>query len=249
MGGHTHNIIVKPSLVKSVFALRPSVANNHAIIYYLMEKFFGVPKEYRTCVDEGFLFKEIHPILNLLMKESYLETAMQLVARGIESQVADLASADKPLDEQPPWTRAARAEAVVGDPASVEVSFFPLIRTFVASIASPAMMGKAFMDNNPGIIQDIWDFDIGLPLFMIQLPRWLPIPMLRKAYAARDRLAAALAGFHTALADALDGKDPGPRWKDLSDVSELMWERNRVWRSVRVPMDVWAGGEMSLYWA
>jgi hypothetical protein len=249
MAGSTHNIIVKPSLAKSVFALRSSIVNNNAVIYYLMERFFGGPKELRSTVDEAFLFKDVHHLTNLLMKESYLEKAMQSVARGIEARVPELVSPHKPFAEQSLWERAARVESVAGDPEAVEVSFFPLIRTLVASIASPALMGHAFMENNPGIIQDIWDFDVGMPLFLMQLPQWLPIPMLRKASAARRRIRAAMEDFHTALGKVIDGQDPGPRWKDMSDVSELMRERNRTWRAGGVPLEIWAGGEMSLYWA
>lgn len=249
MGGYTHNIIVKPSLAKSVFMLKPSIVDNHSMIYYLMEKFFGGPKAFKTSVDEGFVFKDIHHLVNALMKESYLENAMEVVARGVEAQVADLARPRKALADQSPWERAARVQAVIGDPAAVEVSFFPLIRTFVASIASPTVMGKAFMENNPGIIHDLWDFDEGMPLFIMQLPRWTPIPMLRKAYAARSRIRAAFEEFHAALAKTIDGQDPGPRWKDMSDVAELMYERNKTWRAGGVPMEVWSGSEMSLYWA
>jgi len=214
-----------------------------------MEKFFGVPKEFRSTVEEAFVFKEIHHVANALMKESYLEKAMQLIAKGIEANVPELVSLQKSVAEQSLWERAARMEPAAGDPEAVEVSFFPLIRTFVASIASPAMMGHAFMENNPDIIQDIWDFDVGMPFFLMQLPQWLPIPKLRKAYAARRKIRAAMEDFHTALAQVIDGKDPGPRWKDMSDVSELMWERNRTWRAGGVPINIWAGGEMSLYWA
>ena len=241
-------MVVKPSLVKAVFALKQSVADNHELAQYMLTSFFGNSKDMQK-VHPDIIFKELHPLLNMLTKESYLETAMSIITKGIEPQVPYLVSVDKVIVEQSPWMGEANVIATPGNKESFEVDFFSLIRTWVASIASTALMGTAFMKNNPRIVQDLWEFDEGIIFFMMGLPRWMPISASRKAYASRDRLRAAHLEFMTALLHVLDRSDPGPRWKDLSDVSDIWWERCKVWRKSGHDVKIWGGGEMFIFWA
>jgi hypothetical protein len=217
------------------------------MILYVAENFVGTSEEMGK-TDPTLLWGDIHHVVNIFLKPSYVDHTISILARSIEAQVPVLVSLDKTLVEQSEWIGLANVIAVPGDKQSFEVDFFHLLRTAVASVVSPAILGKAFMKNNPGIIQDLWNFDAGMAFFMIKTPRWIPISTNRKAHASRDRLRAASFEFMNALSQSLDGKDPGPRWRDLSDVSEVIWERCKAWRRSGQDMEVWAGGEMIFFW-
>ena len=243
-----HNVVVKPSLVKAFLQLKPTIADNHTFIWYIWHNFFGGPPELHDPGDD-FIFNKIHAANTGFMKESFLGNAVPLLAKGVADTVLDLVSFKKSTGDQNAWEQASNVHLLPSDPLSAEVSFFPLIRDFTALNASPTLMGSAFMKNYPNIIQDIWEFDAGMPLFMMKMPYWLPIPMYTKARAARQRLCNAMIDFFTAISNVLDGKDPGPQWQDLSDVAQVMWERCRIWRSSGLKLQSWAGSELVLLWA
>lgn len=249
MGGLTHNMIVKPSLAKSIFQLRPTVIDNHHIIAYMMENFFGSPPGLHGHERDEYIFKEVHPVLNGLMKESYLARAMPKIAECIENNMPNLVSFDQSELDLNAWQRAAKAKVILGARPTAEVSFFPLIRTFAANIAIPTLVGTAFLERYPDIAQDIWDFDAGMPLFMMQLKPWLPVPSFWRACAARKRLRAAMTDLLTAMDQKFNGLEIDPSWKDLDGVAEVIWERYKAWSRSGVALDVWAGGEMTILWA
>ena len=248
MGGTTHNMVVKPSLGKAIFNLKSTQANNRALVWYMLEHFFGSRREVRD-MDETLIFKNVHGALNVLMKESYLDKAMPVIAKGIAIQTQDLVTFKKNRIDQTYWEQSGDAKIVPDHPHSVEVSLFPLIRTFTASIATPALMGTAFIKNYPDTISDLWDFDVGLPFFMMRLPHWIPLPGYRKAQVAQKKLLASVTDLYIALKQVLDGKEPDPRWDDLSDVSEVLWERVRAWELGGLGPEIYGGSDFSVLWA
>ncbi|MCJ1478633.1 Cholesterol 7-alpha-monooxygenase [Lambiella insularis] len=249
MGGIKHNMVVKPSLAKAIFHLKPTVADNHNLVNYLMVHFFGSPSSLHDPRNDEFVFKELHPVLNGLMKESYLAKAMPVLAAGIERNTPNLVSLDKSAAGLKVWELATKAKLMPGKTRCTEVSFFPLIRNFAANIAIPALIGTAFLEKYPNIAQDIWDFDSGIPFFMMQVKPWMPIPSYWRAIAARKRLRAAMVDLFTAMDRKAKGLEIDPSWKDLDGVSEVMWKRHKAWSKLGAELDVWAGGEMSILWA
>lgn len=218
------------------------------MVWYLLDNFFG-GTEYTRNVDEAYIFKDIHAVLNILMKEAYLDKAMPIVSRGIRKNVAYFAPLDVDPAKQTSWGRSSEPQIPRDAPSTVEVTLFPLIRNFTAYIASPALMGTAFMKNHPSCISDLWTMDAALPFFITKIPSWLPIPTLKRAHAARARLHAAMIDFFTALERSLDGKEPEMRWKDLSDVSEPMWNRCKAWRKTGLTAEQYSPPEISILWA
>jgi hypothetical protein len=128
-----------------------------------------------------------------------------------------------------------------------EANLNPLMRNFIGYLASPAIMGEAFMENNPNVLEDIWAYDLGLVYFLMQLPRWVPIPQFQRAWRARDRLLRAFTEFHKALDRYRDTGDGGPGWRDMSDVGDLITSRYEVWRKGGVPPHLRA--DLPLLWA
>ena len=64
-------------------------------------------------------------------------------------------------------------------------------------------MGEAFAVHLPTPVEDVDVLDDSFASIALGLPRWLPIPSLREAYHARDRLHENLERLHTSL-DMLD---------------------------------------------
>lgn len=65
-------------------------------------------------------------------------------------------------------------------------------------ISMPSLMGEAFMEYYPTVLDDIWALDDAFNYLAIGLPRWFPIRRLTKAHLAHTRLNAALAELHIA---------------------------------------------------
>ena len=218
------------------------------MVWYILDNFFG-GTQYTRNVDEAYVFKDVHSVLNILMKEAYLDKAMPIVSGGIKKNIAYFAPLDMDPAKQTLWGRSSEPQLLRGEPYTVEVELFPLVRNFTAYIASPALVGTAFMKNYPNCISDLWTMDAALPFFISKIPSWLPIPTLKRAHAARARLHAAMIDFFTAMERSLDGKEPEPRWKDLSDVSETMWNRCKTWRKTGLTAEQYSPPEISIFWA
>lgn len=248
MAGYTHSIIVTPSLAKSLLQQKLNVINNHSLVWYLIDNFHGIAPEVHQ-IDPSIIFKEIHSVHHILMKESYLEKVMSQVKAAIETHVADLVSFDEKHFRHRMWQDGGDGKLVKDDPYSMEISLFPLIRNFVSLLTTPILMGTDFMRNFPYTVEDLWEFDAGMLFFLLKMPSWIPSKKNRNAHAARARILSSMIEFFTAMEHVLDGYDPGPRWQNLKDVSELMWERCKTWKRNGVPPEHYAGGEIALLWA
>lgn len=110
-------------------------------------------------------------------------------------------------------------------------------------------MGEAFMEYYPTVLDDIWALDDAFNYLAIGLPRWIPIRSVTKAHLARARLNAALGEIHNALDTLAAGGEPGPEWRDLSDVSPVMKERNSAWRAHGIAPKERGPGDLGIIWA
>lgn len=150
------------------------------------------------------------------------------------------------------WEQRASPRKVTGSeegPSLCEVSLFPLLTAFLGSMTLPAMMGKAFAAQSPTTLEDIDVLDESFTLLALGLPRWLPIPSLRRAYDARDRLHGSLERLYTSLDMIAEELDPGQPWRDLGDVSELIIGYDRLWKMAGFPVRARAAAGLSMPWA
>jgi len=103
-----------------------------------------------------------------------------------------------------------------------------LMRDMMGYASVPALFGKAYMENYPDILHDVYDMDAGLYYFLIGFPRWTPWPAVTRAHLARARVWESLNAYHRALDASTDGKPVELSWGDLDDVSELIKKRNII---------------------
>ena len=144
------------------------------------------------------------------------------------------------------WERSSTAKLVGA--GAVTVDLFALIRAFVGHMTFPSLLGSEFLDVYPGVFEDLYEFDKSLKYLLVGLPRWFPIQSLAKASIARHRLDNAIDSFHRALDKAAVGEMPGPPWRDLSDVSQVMRTRSAVWRKHNLPPAVRGPLDLQLLW-
>jgi hypothetical protein len=93
----------------------------------------------------------------------------------------------------------------------------------------------------------LWTWDGKFNLFLLGLPAWLP--GLAQASQARERARRAVQEYQEALFAVEDGRDPGSRWNDMSDVSPVMANRAREWRKANASAMARSAGDLAVLWA
>lgn len=239
-------MIFAPSLARIVFAQRASTVSSDTFIHYVMTNFFGDGGAIRR-MDPDKLWKDLHAVLNSLMREPFLSHATAKLVESIERTTVNLVSFSESRVDQTVWERASNVHVLPGVEHCAEVDLFPLIRNFVGDQATTILMGSAFMDNNPNVLADLWTWDYQFNLMLLGLPAWFP--GMATAYGARARMQKAMQEFHQALHDSEEGEDSGYKWQDLSDVSEVMRLRFDAWKRIGEPVKISGIGDLAVLWA
>ena len=151
------------------------------------------------------IYGTVHWSFNALRKEPILSMTAKLVSERTPQLISS------PSGWPCVW-KIGKGQIKRGE--SIEVDLFPLTMNFVGEIATTAIMGRAFVDNNPGIMEDLWAFDAGFNAILLGLPTI----RLRRSKAARARMHAAMNEWDHAVLASMNGKDTEHKWGDLSDV-------------------------------
>lgn len=184
-----------------------------------------------------------------LLRAGPLNDIVRVTARGLEENIGQLVSRSFSLVDAHPWERVAGPVVDRSSKGtSAEVSLFPLIRDFVARVATPSAFGTAFTEQE-GLFDALWVMDQGFNLLAAGLPRWLPLPVLAPAHAGRNRLLDILAAFHSAQDQVAKGEEPPAEWGDMGDVSELMRLRAQTMRELALPAKDRASYDLAFLWA
>lgn len=239
MMGKEHYMILMPSMVRQFFLQRPTVLSSDDFLFWIHEKYFGDGGTSRKMAADDF--HTVHRTLNSLMKEPFLSTATQKTIELVEERTPEMLSLSPTPNHHPQWQQVAHS-ALGGD--HVEVDLFPLVMNFVAEIAGTALMGKAFLENNAGIFQDLLTFDSGFNAFLTGVPT----PTLATAKGARSRLNQAFKEWNHALGTVLKGDDPEFKWRDMSDVSETMRIRTKALQTIKPPVEFSVASNLAVYW-
>ncbi len=103
------------------------------------------------------------------------------------------------------------------------------------------------MINNPNFLSDLFTLDGSFGKLLAGLPWWFP--GMAPAYAAQRRVVRAMREHQEALYAVWEDRDPGPGWGDMSDVSTVLAERAKIWRSMRAEPDLYSTSDLSIVWA
>jgi hypothetical protein len=251
LGGLTHNLAHTPSLVKGVFA-QNSTVDHEDLKLYLLNRFFGMPRSFNNKMSE--MSKDLNIILHRnLMREPGLGKILARTIAAFEEYIPNLVSFTTSTAGRSAWEWAGNVNVIRGlkensqPDLAAEADLFALLRNFMGHLATPSLMGRDFVENYPEALRDLWDLDDGFWYLLGGFPQWLPIPRLRRAVRARNRLLQRITDFHVAMDIAEEGGDPGPEWRDFSDISDVVRERYRFWRANKVPPHLRA--DFALMWA
>ena len=246
MGGKRHNMIFAPSLARTVFAQRKSTVSSDTFIHYVLKNFFGDGGRIAR-MDQDQIWGDLHVVLNELMREPFLGRATARLVKSIEQETTNLVTFSQSLVDQSVWERASNVRILPDSEPTAEMDLFPLVRNFVGDQATTILMGTAFTENNPHVLDDLWTFDYQFNAMLLGLPAWWP--GMAPAYGARARLHRSMREFHQALKDVEEGKDSGFQWQDLSDVSDVIRHRFEAWRRAGEPVQTSAVGDLAILWA
>lgn len=206
--------------------------------WFVLCKGFGADRKY----EQVFLNAQ-H---DLQPELTHYQTLLGSMVQGTQLHLPNLVTFSHGAIDQNIWERSSNAELVQG--GGVTVDLFALIRAFVGHMTFPSLLGSDFLDVYPGVFEDLYDVDSSLKYLLVGLPRWSPIQSLAKANIARHRLDNAIDSFHKALDKAALGDIPGPPWRDLSDVSQVMKTRSAIWRKHNLPPAVRGPLDLHLLW-
>jgi len=242
-------MVHSPSLVQGVYSKRSDYFSYDEFLNYIFVNVFGGPKR---------SWKQLGPIVDKLtsyslshiLREPSLSNLVDITVKNIEDHAGSFVSFMPGSIDQSYWERTSGATPTRthdGRPA-MEVSLMPIVRDFLGVQAVPSIFGTDLPRNHPTLLSDIWAFDDALILFMTSLPRWLPIPSLGRAYAARARLHAALAQLNVAMDDAAAGRPLASEWADVDNVGEVLKSRARLYREHDVSLAVRAVADLTILW-
>jgi hypothetical protein len=249
MANSKHNVVTNPAMVKQILIDRNTPITMNNFIHHVMDNVWDAQGTIRS-IPEDHLWGDIHAVLAGMMRESFVAKAIPMTVGMVQDRIFNLISgADSPVD-QAIWEREGKVDVASSNNADnfvAEADLFPLLRYFVADIATPALMGRDFLSNFPEATRDLFMHDTKFNLFMAGAPSWLP--NMAGPAAARTRLLQAVEEHHEALFKYMDGKDPGPRWKDMSDVSSIIADRAKEFRRAGGAPRSWITGNGTILWA
>ncbi|OQE16420.1 hypothetical protein PENSTE_c024G01421 [Penicillium steckii] len=243
--GETHDVVISPSMIKKILSTpnkTPRVALDQAL-----QNVFG--NRSLTQALQETSNREISDDVSALMnQESFLNDASAAITGLVKRNISTLVSFSRSLVDQTPWERDSLVSLAEENQTVCEASLFALIRNFVGHNMSTFLMGEAFLENFPMVIEDLWKLDTSFPSMFLGISRATPSPGISSGYAARDRLVHITSVFYRAFCAWDDGIDPGLELRDLDDVSELFKQRMRTFRKLDLTPNGSAAGYLSLYW-
>ena len=220
--GKNYTVITAPGIIQQLQNSHSVKPSTEAMMYRLCH-FFGA-SSIGPGLQDTLAFQKNDKLLH--MGSPSLSLAWEYInklTRTLEQVVANLISFNESWIDQSSWERASRTIIQSDFDSVAEVSFFPLIESFVGEVATMVLMGKNFMENNPDIMEDLRTWDSKGTSFMNQVPWFLP--QMSAAAVARQRVLRSLRRFKEVRSEYTAGKDLGSEWTDLSDVSPFIAAR------------------------
>lgn len=194
----------------------------------VLENAFGASKRMRQ-LNAGEFYAPSGPV-RFLTQDPYLSSASSAIGQGVKSQMPHLLSFSESVVDQSTWERLSEVFPVqeAQGAQACEASLFDLVRNFVGSVATTALMGTDFTDTFPYALSELWSVDSKFNAMRLGVPRWVPYPGLVPSYAARRRLLLALESYHNAFVATEKGHNPGFDWQNMDDVSDVVRARMRA---------------------
>lgn len=243
--GETHDTVVSPSMIKTILS-SPNTSSTLALDQALQNVFgnrgliHALQQTHNREISD-----DVPAIIN---KESFVNDASIAITALIKRNIPNFVSFSRSLVDQTPWERDSQVSLAEENQSVCEANLFALVRNFVGHNMSAFLVGEAFLENFPTVIEDLWKLDSSFVSLFVGIPRYVPTPAVSAGHAVRDRLIHITSVFYRAFCAWDDGIDPGIELRELDDVSELVQQRMRTFRKLDLTPNASAAGHLSLYW-
>ncbi|KAJ5919419.1 hypothetical protein N7466_010362 [Penicillium verhagenii] len=242
--GETHDTVVSPSMIKTVLSQKES---GMMVLDQALRNVFGdqsLVRSLRSNRNEE-ISDDVSAIIN---QGQFISATSAAITRLLQRNVPNLVTFSRSLVDQVAWERDSSVTLLEQDATICEVDLFALVRDFVGHNITTHLLGEAFVESFPGVLQQFWTLDANFVSLFAGFKRWAPSPGVSSGHAARDRLLHIMSVFSRAFAAWDDGIDPGIELRDLDDVSDLFKQRMRTFKKLGLSPRASAAGTLSLHW-
>lgn len=241
--GEVHNTVVSPSMIKTVLSNKPS---DMTVLDRAMRNVFGDRTMVRSLRSNRN--EEINDVSAIISKDSFISDTSVAITRLLQRNAPNLVTFSRSPVDQAPWERDSFVSLSEQDQSICEVNLFAMVRDFVGHNITTLLLGEAFVESFPGVLQLLWSLDANFVSLFAGFKRWTPTPGISAGHAARYRLTHIMSVFYRAFNAWDDGIDPGIELRDLDDVSELFKEQMRNFKKLDLSPKASAAGTLSLHW-
>ncbi|RSM18305.1 hypothetical protein CDV31_002824 [Fusarium ambrosium] len=192
----------------------------------------------------------IPPMEKLFLNESGATATIERAR--VAERVASLVTFSSDIQSMKRWEVSADIRAIpkdikISSPA-VEANLYSLIRDFGACIAIPLLYGNDFLDRHPRLLDDLWKFDSDLFIsLLLGVPTWAPFKVIQDGLRARSRLLSAMESLYRCIDQHQKGELADSEF-DLSDVSSIPFERNKIYEREGWSLQERAVTDFSILW-
>lgn len=238
--------------VDRLMAQPPHTINALGAQYTLFTRVFGGDDSLEMKKKLKKSLKELlAPVERLFLNDAAAAAAIE--RGGVAQKAASFVSFSEDKRHMKRWELSAGIKVIVADSIEkcqsrgvVEADFQHLVRDFGACFAIPILYGQDFLDRNPLLLDDFWKFDNdAFPLLMIGFPTWTPLKIVKEGVASRSRLHSAIETFYRQIDKY---QRDGHVDANLSDVSEIPFDRNVVYARGGWSFDERAKTDIGLLW-
>ncbi|KAH7143674.1 cytochrome P450 [Dactylonectria macrodidyma] len=244
-----HTFVFRPALSDALLKQPSSIADDQHIVRRLMVSNFGLSTKDLHAYDKAS--KEVQENTKEFLANSHLSDITEEALRGLNEQAADLVSFNSFPIDQMEWERLSGAEKVddANNEIIMEADYMELVKNFIARTSNASIFGTDFIENFPEVWHNLWAFDDWFITLARAIPIWVPWVGGQRARSPQRQLLAFMREYHEAWEKSLNGENPGPKWQDLHNASQLVKSRIEVFRKHELSLDIRAAYDVSLLWS
>lgn len=245
----THQVLYDLQDVDRVFTKQNKNLDTFAAGWTLMLRVFGVTGTKEEIEQLGqkmqLCLKTLYrPVEKVFVGEQGANEAVERA--DVPGKAFDLITFSKRKEDSKRWEWSANIRLTAPDAA--EANLHSLIRDFGACISIPLLYGQDLLDRHPTLLDDFWKFDNEVfPLLIIGVPTWLPVRAFKEGLAARGRCLKAMEDCYSRIDQWQKGL-PIDDDADMSDISYIAQERNKIYSQFDVPIKYRGQVDFSLLW-
>ncbi|KAG5785566.1 hypothetical protein H9Q73_000833 [Fusarium xylarioides] len=246
-----HQIFVDLPGVERLLAQSHHTFNSDPAQYSLCTLVFGSTDtpELRAKFDTSL--KDLVPPLERTFLNDAASTANVEKSRVAERGASLVTFSSNPKD-MARWELSAGIKVLQSETydsrGKVEANLQSLTRDFGACMSVPLIYGQDILDRNPRLLDDFWTFDNDLfPLLMVGIPKWAPFRMMQDGLKARARIMDSLEAVYRRV-DQYEKGEPVDFGADMSDVSMMLRERNKIYNRDGWTFPERAAADLGTFW-